>query len=412
MGAERAAGGTEHARAVEQALAWIEGLAGDIGPRRPTGLAEHVAATWVREQLTRAGLATEELRFNGLDTFARSRGIPIALGAGAGLLARGRLRHAAAAAALLVSALEDDLRLVPIERALARSQSRCVIGAVEPRRAAARTLCLVSHLDSSRSGLLFHPALAPHLRHVIATASVAMAVQAAEPLLVRTGAGRAAVAAARGVLAAALALLAERELRGEDVPGANDNASGVAVAAVAATAVAAEPLESTRLLFLATGCEESGTTGMRAFLESRDTSGWLFLNLDGVGAPATLRYLPREGVGRVWRADAALLAVAERIARGRPELGLRPAERLVGLTYDATQVLARGGRALTISAQDGTIPNYHTPSDTPENVDADVVARALGVTMEMVAAVDRGEADPASADASRPRAAAAAGRAD
>lgn len=411
MNAGRATAATEHGPAVEQALAWIEGLAGDIGPRRPTGVAEQVAATWVRERLTRAGLTTEELRFDGLDTFARSRGIPVAVAVAAGLLPRGRVRHAGAAAALLAGALEDDLRLVPIERVLARSPSRCVIGVVEPRDEATRTLCLVSHLDSSRSGLLFHPALAPHLRRLIATISVALAIQAAEPLLARAAAGRTAVAAARGVLTVALALLAERELRGEDVPGANDNASGVAVAAATATAVAAEPLSSTRLVFLATGCEESGTTGMRAFLESRDTTGWLFLNLDGVGAPATLRYLPREGVGRVWRADPALLAVAERIARERPELGLQPAERLVGLIYDATQVLVRGGRALTISAQDATIPNYHTPSDTPENVDADVVARALEVTMELVAAVDRGEADSPGADASRPPAA-VAGAAD
>ena len=39
-------------------------------------------------------------------------------------------------------------------------------------------------------------------------------------------------------LAAGLALLAERELRGEDVPGANDNASGVAVVAELAAELA------------------------------------------------------------------------------------------------------------------------------------------------------------------------------
>ena len=209
----------------------------------------------------------------------------------------------------------------------------------------------------------------------------------------RSGAAR-TLSRAAGVLAAAgLVLLVERELRGQDVPGANDNASGVAVAGAVAAQVASDPLESTRLVFLATGCEESGTVGMRSFLESRSTEGWLFLNLDGVAAPATLRWLPREGVGRTWPADPKLIAIAEAVARTRPELGLAPATRLVGLTYDATQVLARGGRALTLSAQDATIPNYHTPSDSPANVSDDVLGRALTVTRLLVGAVDRGEAD-------------------
>jgi hypothetical protein len=143
----------------------------------------------------------------------------------------------------------------------------------------------------------------------------------------------------------------------------------------------------------ATGCEESGTIGMRSFLERHDTSGWLFLNLDGVAAPATLRWLPREGVGRTWAADPALVAVAERVAGEHPELGLAPAVRLVGLTYDATQVLARDGRALTLSAQDDTIPNYHTPTDVPGNVSDAVLGRALATTRLLIEAIDRGEAD-------------------
>jgi acetylornithine deacetylase/succinyl-diaminopimelate desuccinylase-like protein len=385
----------------DQALEWIDALAGEIGPRRPTGRAEAIAAQWVRERLEAAGVTADELPFTGPSTFATSRSIPLALGVAAGLAPRGPLRSLLGAKALLLGLLEDDPRLAPLERILGRSPSRCVVAPVEPTGPAERTLCLVSHLDSSRSGLMFHPALAPHLRHVLALVSAAVAVQAADPLLGRSAAGRAAVRVARGTLVGGLALLAERELRGEDVPGANDNASGVAVAAAATMAVASEPLESTRLVFLATGCEESGTGGMRAFRASRDTSGWLFLNLDGVAAPATLRYLPREGVGRVHTADTGLISVAERVREEQPELGLEPATQLAGLIYDTTQVLAAGGRALTLSAQDATIPNYHTPADSPENTDPDVVDRALQVTMAMIEAIDDGEADVGAGDARR-----------
>jgi hypothetical protein len=55
--------------------------------------------------------------------------------------------------------------------------------------------------------------------------------------------------------------------------------------------------------------------------------------------------------------------------------------------------MARGGRAITLSAQDTTIPNYHSPTDTVENADPDVLERAIEVGREMLAAIDRGEGD-------------------
>ncbi len=55
--------------------------------------------------------------------------------------------------------------------------------------------------------------------------------------------------------------------------------------------------------------------------------------------------------------------------------------------------MARGGRAITLSAQDRTIPNYHTAQDVPENLDGDVLARALDTTRLVAAAIDGGDAD-------------------
>ena len=55
-------------------------------------------------------------------------------------------------------------------------------------------------------------------------------------------------------------------------------------------------------------------------------------------------------------------------------------------------MLARGGRALTLSVQDGSIPNLHRPTDTVENVDPDGVGRTLEAGVELVAAIDAGAA--------------------
>ncbi len=180
----------------------------------------------------------------------------------------------------------------------------------------------------------------------------------------------------------------------------------MAVATAFARELAAKPLESTRVVFLATGCEESGTVGMRAFLEAHrgEWEDWLFLNLDGVGAPATLRFLPREGMTRIFSADPALIHVFEETARDHPELGLRAATDLAGLTYDATQVLARGGRAITLSAQDRTIPNYHSAQDVPENLDGDVLARALDADAAGRRRDRRGRGGPLAAAALEPKA--------
>ena len=82
------------------------------------------------------------------------------------------------------------------------------------------------------------------------------------------------------------------------------------------------------MVVLITGCEESGTLGARAFRDSRDTDGWLFLNFDNVGGPGSVRFLRREGVIAKWDADAGLIAAADGVG-GAPArtCGWRPRTR-------------------------------------------------------------------------------------
>jgi hypothetical protein len=386
---------TAEGESLDFAWAIVEALAADIGPRRPTSRSEAIGAEWLRARLAERGVKAAIEPFRGLSTFAKPYGAVFGLGVAPALLPR-RLAGARSTLAGLATALgvaEFDLRLTPVSRALSRAPSQNLVATIEPRGPATRTLCLVSHVDSSRSGLIFHPAVGPQFRGMVAAVSLALLVQSVEPALARSRAGRGALGAARAVLLGALALLAERELRGEDVPGANDNASGAAVTSALAAEVAADPPEHTRVVLLITGCEESGTLGAQAFLREHDTSGWLFLNVDSVGGPATIRFLRREGLVRMWPADPGLISVAERVAEEHPDLELESTETPAGLTYDTTPILARGGRALSISAQDGTIPNYHSPTDVPERIDRDTLSRTLIVGRELIAAVDRGEAD-------------------
>jgi len=106
-----------------------------------------------------------------------------------------------------------------------------------------------------------------------------------------------------------------------------------------------------------------------------------------------VRYLRREGVIARWDADPGLIAAAEGIARAHPELRMAAEDAPAGLTYDSSPVHARGGRALTLSVQDGFIPNLHLESDTVANLDVDSVLRTLTAARGMIAAVDAGGAD-------------------
>jgi hypothetical protein len=384
----------------EAALEWVRLLADEIGPRRPTGPAERRAAELIAERLTKRGLAVEQRQFDAYPTFGLPYGVPL----GIALLGLPMIRRRpliawafAAAGGALVSA-EDGLIQRPLSRVLARHPSRNLVATVEPGETPVRTVCLVCHLDSSRSGLMFHRRFLPFLHGWIGTQAAAFAIATAGPLLRRFPLGRRLLAGAYGVLIAGLGLLIERELRGVDVPGANDNATGVAAVATLASELHAEPLSSTRVVCLFTGCEEAGLLGADAFVRELEASpedwrSWTFLNFDGVGAPATLRFLRQEGVLTKWPADAHLARIAQEVSQRRPELGLEGTSRNAGLTYDTTPVMARGGRAITFSTQDETIPNYHSPTDTVENLDPSALGRAIEVGREMLAAIDRGEAD-------------------
>jgi hypothetical protein len=114
-----------------------------------------------------------------------------------------------------------------------------------------------------------------------------------------------------------------------------------------------------------------------------------FLNFDTVGGDVPLTYILREGSGSLTRpASPQLVELLEKIAARRPELGLVPADTTPGLPTDATPMRARGWDAVTLLAQGETIPNYHWPTDTYENIAPQTVQRALETGRELLSALD------------------------
>ncbi len=378
------------------AMAVIRDLSCGIGGRRPTGPGEHRAAELLLATLGSHGIRGRLEQFAGYSSFAQPFAVLLSLAVAPTLLPRTlrRTRTVMAVTAAVGLISEGSLLRAPLTKFLSRRGSRNVVAEIEASGEAERTLCLVAHMDTSRSGLLFHPRVVGWMPGWISANSLlVLAAAALEPFAHRSRTVRSILAAARAVLFAGLGVLAEREIRGVDVPGANDNASGCGVVCSLAARIAAEPLASTRVVVLITGCEESGTLGARAFRDSHDTDGWMFLNFDNVGGPGSLRFLRREGVIAKWDADQGMIAAASEVATRRADLRMAAEDSPAGLTYDSSPIHAAGGRAMTISVQDGFIPDLHRPTDVYENVDPDGVRRTLEAGAELVAAIDRGDAD-------------------
>ena len=88
---------------------------------------------------------------------------------------------------------------------------------------------------------------------------------------------------------------------------------------------------------------------MREFLRSHDTSGWLFVNFDGVSADAPLRVLSREAGPAGSKPDPGLMEAARKVGERDPELAAEPLLDGSGLPYDATAVMAIMARVSRMS---------------------------------------------------------------
>ena len=128
-------------------------------------------------------------------------------------------------------------------------------------------------------------------------------------------------------------------------------------------------LTEKEIWFVATGAEEVGAFGMKAFLKEfgPDLRDAAIINLDNIGS-GSLTYVTREGMARHYDSDRRLLSAARRAVR-EADLPIRGHEYR-GLSTDATPALARGYHAMSVMAFDvnGRLPNWHWATDTAENV--------------------------------------------
>jgi hypothetical protein len=363
--------------------------------RQSAGAGERFAAGWIAGRLREAGVQDVAVEpFRGQRHFGPVQ----ALHGLAGLVAA-RLGGApgAALAALALAGLEQDGsgRAQPLRRALPAGEGANVVARIRATGPAARTLVLLAHHDAARYGVTWHPALAeagaarrlrerridPYLLPEVA-ALAAIAVGSLLP-------GRAGRALRRaGVAVTGLAMTLQLQAAtGPVVPGASDNATGVAALLALGAELAAAPPEGTDTWLVSCGCEESGMEGMGAFLaahgEELDPAGTLVLGLDTLGAGTPI-VLSGEGPIREHRYAEQDLALADRGAR-RAGMDPPPRWRIGGWT-DAILARHAGLRAISLLSigPKGVFTNYHRPTDTADRVDWRSVDACLALARGIV----------------------------
>ena len=184
---------------------------------------------------------------------------------------------------------------------------------------------------------------------------------------------------------------------GAIVPGANDNASGVATV-LALVARYSARFEHFDVWCVFTGAEESQALGMREWVRRHgselDPGATLFLDLDKVGAGA-VHYARKEGLVFPLTYDARLLSLCDEIASAHAVAddeaevpGARP--YVARTTGDAAVARAKGLRAISISCLNelGYAPRYHAPGDTAERIDDEALTRAFAFSSELIERID------------------------
>ena len=174
--------------------------------------------------------------------------------------------------------------------------------------------------------------------------------------------------------------------RGEIHPGADDNASGVAVALAIAGVLAQDP-PSRDVIFAAWSGEESGLLGSNYFVKDlpafdfhappgkRDIAA--YLNLDMVGRLRDRLVVYGVGSSPSWPRELEL-------ENARLDLPLELQESSY-VPSDATSFYLKGVPSLT--AFTGAHPEYHTPEDTADLLDYEGMRRIASLVRGLVSSL-------------------------
>jgi Peptidase family M28 len=273
---------------------------------------------------------------------------------------------------------------------------------------ASHKLIIAAHLDAARTGTIFGRGFAaltkrasgflpfPHTRLLFWSAAILLPMLGARMAGVDSDGLAILQIIPTLILLMSSFLLVDWRLS-EVVPGANDNASGVAVALSLARLLEKEPVRNLDTWVVLTGGGECGMEGMRSFTRTHkdelDPFKTIVLVIDSVGK-GDVRWVVSEGLTISFEMDARVSQLCEAIAEADRAEGnsYRAAPLRHGLATDALAARVGGLRASAItSLESGAITpaNHHTPQDVVGAIDPKALDRAESFSLDLIHALDR-----------------------
>jgi hypothetical protein len=302
--------------------------------------------------------------------------------------------------------LDLNTRLYLVRSLVFRRVSQNVVSPGSRPDAPAR-LILMAHYDAARTGFIFSKA-SKRIRRLPERARLGLGPfriffwVGLAPLLPILGARMAgldptwlnAVQAIPTIVLIVAAFLLIDIALSEIVPGAYDNASGVAAVLSAAEDLTRNAPENLDVWIVLTGSEESLCEGSRAFVRARrkqlDRGSIYFLNVDSVSSGRTAYEISQGAVISVPH-DRLLIELAEALrTAGAADAGAMPIRHPV--LDDALPPRIRKLRSITLRTTDekgNLAPWYHTHDDTPERVDPAALQRATDFVVALSRLIDR-----------------------
>ena len=179
------------------------------------------------------------------------------------------------------------------------------------------------------------------------------------------------------------------------VPGAYDNASGVAAVLSVADELRAEPAPNLDVWILLTGAEECLDEGFRSWVlanrKQLDRERTVIVNVDSVSY-GSVHYELSEGPVISHPMDPELIELCEALAQATAADGAPAARPLRSpVTTDAIASVIRGLRTIALTSVDDGVPPpwYHAHTDTPDRVNAASLSRATDFVTGLVRLLDR-----------------------
>lgn len=325
--------------------------------------------------------------------------------AGAAVSARRTRLGAAALLTSVVSAFGDSYARFHLLRRLTR---RAVTHNVLSRERAGKpgTLVILAHYDAAKTGWLFDPKALE--RRVRLGRRLGLDIGLFEPftwsLLALLALAVARALGMRGktlsaarippmlTLAAHVPLLLQIRAS-EAVPGAADNAAGVATVLRLAERHSGR-LRHFDIWVLFTGAEEGLNLGMREWLRAHapelDPRRTIFLNIDEAGY-GTVRYATNEVPDAADPDAPTMIELCGEIRAGDRAGRLDPQPMPSLALADAAVAAQHGYKAIRIAClpEPTFAPEYHRPTDTPDRLDREAPERAYQFCSELIERIDR-----------------------